>query len=381
MEPRNRAPVFGEADRQNAPEGPWRDLFDPLTRLRTVFRRHRLHSAGFLCIEDSFEYYERVYSLAEQDHLLERTNSQLAVVSAPPGDEVAIAESLYLPVNINLDLFVNRVLNTTASWNPDVTYGQMVKHSFVLFVYLKENSKMRENQAKKDKRHGFKASRWNVTMKNFVNNFVVLLLHCILKGPHYSDDDCQAVPDLYRRNNPLYQFVVVPILKMAKDFFPTEFDWTNKILKVTLAQFVKNSRDKLAKHGAYSVEFMQRQLTNGGARGTSFLQGMFLPHYRMLYTVSDQFGQDTCLFVDTEHDQWSLNCDANDRAVTRRGDPLVIYEPNIPCKYTVSRYVQANMNVTRGNRVGPGVEAVVPSRFIAPIYVTAYENTKEDTQK
>jgi hypothetical protein len=98
------------------------------------------------------------------------------------------------------------------------------------------------------------------------------------------------VHTLLSADNPLYHFIVVPIMKMARGFFPSAFSY-GEIVNADLNDFVANQKGRATKSGLYSNKFL-RGVPAGPddvAPDGTFLGGLFYWHFRVLNLTNKTF--------------------------------------------------------------------------------------------
>ena len=164
-----------------------------------------------------------------------------------------------------------------------------MKQAFVLLVYLKEATNDVGESI-----HGLGVTmntfKWDTRHENFVNKLGVVLIHCAMLGPSFNRDNYKKdVRSFYTPNNPLYQYVVIPLLQMTRMIFPLQFDFAWILTKKSdMMQHVKNARDQVGKCSVFDTK-TAIDLARGNVHNVPFLKGMFYAQYQVLFMVCGIF--------------------------------------------------------------------------------------------
>jgi hypothetical protein len=161
------------------------------------------------------------------------------------------------------------------------------------------------------------ASGWTTIKNNFCNEFVAFMLGSMLQGPYYSPKNALSVADQDNKG-PLYYFVIIPVLKMAKGLFPGEFSY-EFVLHTKVPLFVRNQKQRFGPYGVYSSQHLDTFITVNPAEVTDlpFLLGGFYDHLRALTLVNTCFNLDAKNGFNIKEDDF--NCTDEETASVAKG--------------------------------------------------------------
>jgi hypothetical protein len=289
--------------KRNAQEGSWMQLFDPEGTFfidndafvgfpnfdsgspATAYYQHNLMNPSEQLRNNDRRHSELCSTVTEHEkYMSQLENCRRAVSGIYPQMEPAEAT-----LTRQKRLFVTRVLKTACAWDLTVTYGDFMKQAFVLLVYLKEATKDVGGSI-----HGLGVTmntfKWDTRHENFVNKLGVVLIHCAMLGPSFNKDNFKRdVRSFYTKNNPLYQYVVIPLLQMTRVIFPLQFDFAWILTEHSnMIKHVKNARDQVNNWSVFDTT-TAIELARGNVHSVPFLKGMFYAQYQVLFMVCEMF--------------------------------------------------------------------------------------------
>jgi hypothetical protein len=187
-------------------------------------------------------------------------------------------------------IFRASFLLTPWQFNCGLRYGDLLLHAYVAFSTLRTEHHKRDALALTKAKHcGEKSKAWVKLRIRWTRKFIAFMIYSIFRGPYWLPGNATAIVNLISADNPVYHFVVVPILKMAKGFFPNSFAH-GSILSADLVDFVNNQK-RMAGKGLYSNKFLKRIDDGPDAprHDGVFLTYLFYWHYRTLNNVNQTF--------------------------------------------------------------------------------------------
>ena len=346
----------------------WLDLFDPNN---IIFDRTVGQHAGYAGIVHAKRAYKQLISETAQKKCLEAHHRELALKVADADRDkncLDVAAGLYSnlqPKNkpkIQVQAFVLRVLRTQCTWRSTITYGELMMQAFVLLVYLKEqNDKVTTTVAKKIPGKKFK---WVSRKETFLTRFLLTLVNCIMLGPKFDaivTNIRNTIPVFYEENNPVYQYVVIPLMHMARLICPVEFRWylLEKWEKNTVFKHLKNCSEQVSKHGIFTAKWAMSRIENDEEDDDGdfpFLAGMYLPHYRLMSFVCEKMDVNSKLADKPEEGQVTINCtDVGLRTQVQGGRPITIQvyadgDPFDPWELEAVSYTRASRTLAVAQR-------------------------------
>ena len=202
-----------------------------------------------------------------------------------------LARSLYPNLTVTdlaKNMFICRLLLTPWPFNPALTYGDLMVHVYVVLYALRGAHATRDALALRDARVA-KKSGWAGIRTKFIREFPAFLINSLVKGPYWTPITAIRVWDL-PSDNPVYHFVVIPILKMFKGMFPMDFGF-NQTMHLDPRDFVNNQKNRLRAFGVYSSVHLETAITTYGddLSRYAFLGGGFYWHYRALTLINRTF--------------------------------------------------------------------------------------------
>jgi hypothetical protein len=152
-------------------------------------------------------------------------------------------------------------------------------------------------------------------------------------GPHTAMGNFGKLSYFMGDANPLFPFFVFPILKMARCFFPSIFDW-KKIKDTSVHNFIKHFKAKAINKGTYSFDYLNEKLANNVHQKMEFVSGMYFPCLRVmsLNTIIFSVSQ-TDLLKDTKtkknkREEEYFHLTDKEIREYKRGRPLYIDPPD-----------------------------------------------------
>jgi hypothetical protein len=233
--------------------------------------------------------------------------------------------------------------------------------AFVFLVYLKEeNDKVTTTVAKKIPGKKFK---WVSRKESFLTRFLLTLVNCIMLGPKFDavvTNIRNTIGSFYEENNPVYQYVVIPLMHMARLICPVEFRWLllEKWEKNTVFKHIKNCSEQLSKHGIFTAKWAMSTIENDEDDDGDFpfLAGMYLPHYRLMSFVCEKMDVNSKLADKPEEGQVTINCnDVGLRTQVQGGRPITIQvyadgDPFDPWELEAVSYTRASRTLAVAQR-------------------------------
>jgi hypothetical protein len=269
-------------------QGRWMDLFDPKNVLFDV-------------TDSTMNGFESMtFALADLENKVRSDHQEVTTVTleanlsrAPDTEELNLTRDK-IPQNLwakkTEDLinatFVTRLLNTKAVWTNEeekLTYGQLLPFAYTTLMYLKAHIDAREEVNKTDEDYqGTKNGNWSMTRKNFINFFAAFLCFSIVNGPKNNRQSGRTLADQKKESNPLYVYVMLPILLMVKRTFPNDFNWES-VKAIDCHAYIEAMKKKLRHKGLYSVVYMEKYASKAKTRSKpKWLQGVFNPFHRVV---------------------------------------------------------------------------------------------------
>jgi hypothetical protein len=271
------------ANRTGVPTGNFRDLFDRVGTLFDVTPGLR----GYRLLDEAtrvflqFQPGENGLRRREQrsQHMLEQLKDKEAGVTRGVA-KVAATDLWNCQRGTGLSKFVTRLLLTRCVWSNTITYRALLINFYVqlhsAFKAIKLWSLVVESNDEVRK-----VGKWVNQVSHFVNGFAATLCQVLTYGPNNSEKEPLATV-MGQFDSPLFTVLCVPVLKMAKKFFPNDFDVT-KVMKKTVHQLVKNIKERGMKFGVYGLKHLDCKVWEGNAdkNNFKFLLGVYCPFYRL----------------------------------------------------------------------------------------------------
>jgi hypothetical protein len=198
-------------------------------------------------------------------------------------------------------------LASACRWNARFTHGYLMCWIFVALTSLKQHTVRRSALSYEESRVQ-QNSDWQTLCRNFLNKSVSFLIHSILHGPTFTPATSRRVKDYNKVHEPHYMFMVLPILKMARGFFPEEFD-LEVVLNAEPKKFVKQYRGRIGGGGVYSLPFVKAALEDGDTPfDNAMIQGGYYSYYRVLALASHAFDLRNCSVTTIPHNPNRFYC-------------------------------------------------------------------------
>lgn len=198
--------------------------------------------------------------------------------------------------------FATKFYMTPVPWDASLQMGDLLVYVFVMLNFLRDGLDMR-NQFKVPKVLG-KDTRFVVTYSNIVETLGPLFSSAMVYGPDnvHLCDHCFRT--YHKRNgrefrNPDFLFLVIPIFKMVKAFFPGKASNWNHSLSRTGNTLTKAQSEKIVNHGLYSNALLEKFSIPGGTRSVphdTLLSGMLFEYALILAYVNPVFCGDANIF-------------------------------------------------------------------------------------
>jgi hypothetical protein len=348
----------------------WLDLFDPK---RNIFDRTPGQHAGYATIGVHAKVaYKRLISLTDQKKCFLAHHKELALKMADADRDkryLDVAAGLYStlqPEDKNEDqvrAFVLRVLRTQCAWRSSITYGALMMQAFVMLVYLKEqNEKVTNTVARKIPGKKFK---WVSRKETFLTRFLLTLVNCIMLGPKFDaivTNITNTIGGFVEDNNPVYQYVVLPLMHMARLICPVEFRWylLQKYEKLTVFKHIKNSLAQVTNQGIFTAKWAMSKIKTDeegdGDGDIPFLAGLYLPHYRLMSFVCEKMDVNSKLADKPAEGSVAINCqDVKLRTQVQEGRPITIQvypdgDPFDPWELEAVSYTKASRTLAVAQR-------------------------------
>jgi hypothetical protein len=279
--------------------------------------------------EDQLEARQSLLRLMKREQRLYNSRKNPTILSTlakkPVLNGRKIAHELFPEIGQQVNsTIVSRLLNTECKWNTSLVLGDAFKIFYVILSHLHTSLTRRKQIDNQDARVK-KNSTWTTVEETFVNGFISFFIYCYVESPQFTATPTTAIKDLNRTDDPTFSQVVLPLMRMGQQFFPTLFS-VEKVLQGPLHNFHKTQTAKLKAHGVYSYSHLEGCLESGG--NFQFLKGMYFPFLRILSLTSPAFSLGTLnLTKDKEHSEVFL-CDfESEFAILSDYVPLSINPP------------------------------------------------------
>jgi hypothetical protein len=190
--------------------------------------------------------------------------------------------------------FLARYYMTPVSWDGSLTMGDLLVHVFVMLNFLRDGLEKRFHF---DPVEGLNQDvDFPKTYAIIVEGLGPILSSVVMGGPtrvHLCDQRFERWNDSPNDapRNPEFLFLIVPIYKMIKAFFPGKArDW-DKVFTRTGKSALKPQMEKIVSHGVYSNAYLAQLCAKGGAgvedsevlKGTLFEYAHFLSYVNPPY--------------------------------------------------------------------------------------------------
>ena len=290
MKPRDTKKGISSTYLNGLPQGTWQDMFDSDHTRFDIASAQGL--AAYVDLAEASVVYADNFTEVEQSNEKKLAYQLLGAPADVVVDPQAIADSIFPasdPGKPVLSMMLFRFLITSPGWDVSLTYGQLLLTAYVIFHDLWKHHERRNPYMLIDGRM-IANSKWGKVRLGFVNPFVAFIIHSFLQGPHYTPSAWVGVSEQDSVNSPVYCHFVIPILKMAKGFFPNDFN-LQSVLQADLYNFPKTLKQKITQFGIYTTEYLHETLGDGITKPKKFqfLKGGFYPHFRACTLVSRAF--------------------------------------------------------------------------------------------
>jgi hypothetical protein len=284
----------------------------------TLFNHHGFFlggvTAGFktrreagLALEDttliSVDDYQRLVKVETQ-----QVNTNIAS-EAPPSvvaDDIASrifpdprTTSRANPIHF-LREFATKFYMTPVPWDASLKMGDLLVYAFVMLNSLRDGLDERlKFVVPKTKKYG-KDTRFGVTYSHIVETLAPLLSSAMVHGPgnvHVCDFAFKSY-NKKRERNPDFLFLVLPIFKMVKAFFPGKTKEWYTALSRTGKTVIKAQKEKIVDHGVYSMGLLEQFSIPGGTARVphdTLLKGMLFEYALLLAFVNPVFCGDEAI--------------------------------------------------------------------------------------
>jgi hypothetical protein len=189
-------------------------------------------------------------------------------------------------------LFIARLLNTCPYWTGGrYTYKSLFVKGVLILAYLRGHVDKRNIQNLLGQVGN--RTRWCVILSTFLTGFAGYLPYVLLKGPNHSMISCNVTMSVLDGNgDPVYQFFVIPLLRVAAELFPGEINLPTAKLQ-NLNSLITNNCDKMVREGMWSSDQAHVHILQGRPipSGVS-LKGLWFPFFRVMNLLTSNFQKD-----------------------------------------------------------------------------------------